>query len=169
MWIGLRYLRARRENRFVGFISGIAMTGIALGVATLIAVLSVMNGFERDLQAGSSTSSRTRHSRATAAGWPTGGRSALRTGDQPGVVAVAPFIEGRGMLVAGERSAAVELRAVLPDDGAPGDRDRTAPLGPRPRRTRAGQDGASCSDAGWLKNWASPRAIRCRSSSRRAT
>ncbi|MGH8244576.1 MAG: lipoprotein-releasing system transmembrane subunit LolC, partial [Steroidobacteraceae bacterium] len=48
-WIGLRYLRARRENRFVGFISGIAMAGIALGVATLIAVLSVMNGFERDL------------------------------------------------------------------------------------------------------------------------
>ena len=49
-WIGLRYLRARRANRFVGFISGIAMAGIALGVATLIAVLSVMNGFERDLQ-----------------------------------------------------------------------------------------------------------------------
>src|SRR5262245_4015999 len=49
-WIGLRYLRARRDNRFVGFISGIAMTGIALGVATLIAVLSVMNGFERELE-----------------------------------------------------------------------------------------------------------------------
>jgi len=50
-WIGARYLRARRDNRFVGFISGISMAGIALGVAVLIAVLSVMNGFERDLQA----------------------------------------------------------------------------------------------------------------------
>ena len=49
-WIGFRYLRARRDNRFVGFISGISMAGIALGVMTLIAVLSVMNGFERDLQ-----------------------------------------------------------------------------------------------------------------------
>ena len=48
-WIGLRYLRARSENRFVGFISVIAMAGIALGVMVLIAVLSVMNGFERDL------------------------------------------------------------------------------------------------------------------------
>jgi lipoprotein-releasing system permease protein len=41
---------------------------------------------------------------------------ASRTGDQPNVVAVAPFVEGRGMLVAGERSAAVELRGVLPSD-----------------------------------------------------
>jgi lipoprotein-releasing system permease protein len=114
VWIGLRYLRARRDNRFVGFISGIAMTGIALGVATLIAVLSVMNGFEVDL--------RRRIldivSHATLEG--DGGRLdnwrevAIRTGDQPGVVAVAPFVEGRGMLVAGERSAAVELRGVLP-------------------------------------------------------
>jgi len=114
VWIGLRYLRARRENRFVGFISGIAMTGIALGVATLIAVLSVMNGFERDLQ------DRILDivSHATLEG--DGGRLAdwqdvaRRTGDQPNVLALAPFIEGRGMLVAGERSAAVELRAVLP-------------------------------------------------------
>jgi len=116
VWIGLRYLRARRENRFVGFISGIAMTGIALGVATLIAVLSVMNGFERDLQRRILDIV----SHATLEG--DGGRLAdwrevaRRTGDQPRVVAVAPFVEGRGMLVAGERSAAAELRAVLPSD-----------------------------------------------------
>lgn len=115
-WIGLRYLRARRANRFVGFISGIAMTGIALGVATLIAVLSVMNGFERDLQRRILDVV----SHATLEGG--NGRLddwqavARRTGGQPGVVAVAPFIEGRGMLVAAGRSAAVELRAVLPAD-----------------------------------------------------
>lgn len=116
VWIGLRYLRARRDNRFVGFISGIAMAGIALGVATLIAVLSVMNGFEVDLQRRILDIV----SHATLEG--DGGRLddwrevASRTGDQPNVVAVAPFVEGRGMLVAGERSAAVELRGVLPGD-----------------------------------------------------
>jgi lipoprotein-releasing system permease protein len=110
----MRYLRARRDNRFVGFISGIAMTGIALGVATLITVLSVMNGFERDLQQRILDVV----SHATIEG--PEGRLAnwieVRelTGTQPGVRAVAPFVEGRGMLVAGERSAAVELRAIEP-------------------------------------------------------
>ncbi len=115
-WIGFRYLRARRDNRFVGFISGISMAGIALGVMTLIVVLSVMNGFERDLQQRILDVV----SHATLEG--EDGRlddwEAIRrlTDRQPGVVAVAPFIEGRGMLVAGERSGAVELRAILPAD-----------------------------------------------------
>ncbi len=117
-WIGFRYLRSRRDSRFVGFISGISMAGIALGVATLVVVLSVMNGFERDLQQRILDIV----SHATLEG--IGGRLddwqgiRERTGSADGVVAVAPFIEGRGMVVAGERSAAVELRAVLPSDEA---------------------------------------------------
>ena len=115
-WIGLRYLRARSENRFVGFISVIAMAGIALGVMVLIAVLSVMNGFERDL------SQRILDIVAHATIEGDEGRLvdwrgiAEKTRGAPGVVAVAPFIEGRGMLVAGEHSAAVDLRAVLPEE-----------------------------------------------------
>jgi lipoprotein-releasing system permease protein len=115
-WIGLRYLRARKGNRFVGFISVIAMAGIALGVAVLITVLSVMNGFERDL------SRRILDIVAHATLEGIDGRLAdwrgiaQQTAHAPGVVAVAPYVEGRAMLVAGERSAAVDLRAVQPAD-----------------------------------------------------
>ena len=113
-WIGLRYLRARKGNRFVGFISAIAMTGIALGVAVLITVLSVMNGFERDL------SQRILDIVAHATLEGIDGRLAgwrgleEQTARVTGVVAVAPYVEGRAMLVAGERSAAADLRAVQP-------------------------------------------------------
>ncbi|QKK02523.1 MAG: lipoprotein-releasing ABC transporter permease subunit [Pseudomonadota bacterium] len=50
LFVGLRYLRAKRRNHFISFISLISMAGIALGVTTLITVLSVMNGFERELR-----------------------------------------------------------------------------------------------------------------------
>jgi lipoprotein-releasing system permease protein len=115
MWVGLRYLRTRSGGRFVGFISGISMAGIALGVATLVAVLSVMNGFEREL--GRRILDVVAH--ATLEGddgrLPAWREIAAESAGGQGVRAVAPFVEGRGMLVAGERSAAVELRAVLPE------------------------------------------------------
>jgi lipoprotein-releasing system permease protein len=50
-FIGLRYLRAKRQNHFISFISLTSMLGIALGVTTLITVISVMNGFEKELRA----------------------------------------------------------------------------------------------------------------------
>jgi len=50
VFIGLRYLRAKRQNHFISFISLISMLGIALGVTTLITVISVMNGFEKELR-----------------------------------------------------------------------------------------------------------------------
>jgi lipoprotein-releasing system permease protein len=113
-WIGARYLRLKRDDRFIGFVSAIAMVGIALGVAVLVVVLSVMNGFERTLRerildvAGHATleglEGRLEGSRDLVA----------RTRQAPGVVAVAPYVEGRGMLVAGTRSAGVELRGVDP-------------------------------------------------------
>jgi lipoprotein-releasing system permease protein len=113
-WIGARYLRLRRDDRFVGFISAISMLGIALGVAVLVVVLSVMNGFERTLQerildvAG--------HATLEALDGHLQDWQALqeRTRGAAGVVAVAPYVEGRGMLVAGARSAGVALRGIDP-------------------------------------------------------
>jgi len=50
LFIGLRYTRAKRRNHFISFISSISMLGVALGVMALIVVLSVMNGFEKELR-----------------------------------------------------------------------------------------------------------------------
>ena len=49
--VGLRYTRAKRRNHFISFISLASMIGIALGVMALIVVLSVMNGFQKDIRA----------------------------------------------------------------------------------------------------------------------
>ena len=51
LFVGLRYTRAKRRNHFISFISLTSMLGIALGVAALIVVLSVMNGFQKELRA----------------------------------------------------------------------------------------------------------------------
>jgi MacB-like periplasmic core domain len=51
LFIGRRYLRAKRQNNFISFISLVSMAGIALGIAALITVLSVMNGFQKEVRA----------------------------------------------------------------------------------------------------------------------
>ncbi len=50
LFVGMRYTRAKRKNHFISFISLTSMIGIALGVAALIVVLSVMNGFQKELR-----------------------------------------------------------------------------------------------------------------------
>src|SRR5438552_16786512 len=51
LFVGLRYTRAKRRTHFISFISLISMLGIALGIAALITVMSVMNGFEKEIRA----------------------------------------------------------------------------------------------------------------------
>jgi lipoprotein-releasing system permease protein len=114
-WIGSRYLRLRRDDRFIGFISAISMTGIALGVAVLLTVLSVMNGFERELRERilDVTSHATLEGlEGRLDGWRD---YEAQTAGAAGVSAVAPFVEGKGMLVNGPRSAGVEVRGVDPE------------------------------------------------------
>jgi lipoprotein-releasing system permease protein len=113
--VGLRYTRAKRRNRFISFISLISMVGIALGVAVLIVVLSVMNGFQTEV--------RTRilgvasHLMLTG---PTGvvddWQSVARTASEhPRVVAAAPFIQAQGMLTSDRAARGVGVRGVLPE------------------------------------------------------
>jgi lipoprotein-releasing system permease protein len=113
-WIGSRYLRLGRDDRFIGFISAISMAGIAVGVAVLLVVLSVMNGFERELRerildvTGHATLEGLDGKLNDWRGY------AQRTEGLAGITAVAPFVEGRAMLVNGPRSAGVELRGIAP-------------------------------------------------------
>jgi len=50
LFVGLRYVRSRETGYFVSFITGVSLAGVALGVAALITILSVMNGFEAELR-----------------------------------------------------------------------------------------------------------------------
>jgi lipoprotein-releasing system permease protein len=112
-FLGLRYLRASPKGGSVSLIAAIAILGLALGVAVLIVVLSVMNGFEQVLR--TRILSLTAH--ATISGLQ--GRIADWRGDLeklehfPGVAGAAPYIEEQGMLVHGEKSSGVLLRGIV--------------------------------------------------------
>jgi lipoprotein-releasing system permease protein len=115
--IGLRYTRAAKRasrNRFLSFISLISVAGIALGVAALIVVLSVMNGFEKEVTAR--MLSVLAHVEVLAADgampdWRTIEQGALRN---PAVKAAAPFAEVQGMLLREDTMKPVVIRGVLP-------------------------------------------------------
>ncbi len=114
LFIGLRYLRARGRNRFISFISLISMLGIALGVAVLIVVLSVMNGFERELR--ERILNMTAHATITGYGEPLPDWQAVAefAGGFPQVHAAAPYVEGQGLLLAGQVLSGVALRGIQP-------------------------------------------------------
>ncbi len=116
--IGWRYLRAGRggrRNAFISFISGVSMVGIALGVAALIVVLSVMNGFQRDVRDAMLSAIAhieiTRWDGAPAEDWPA---LAARARQDPRVVAAAPFVGSQALLARGEAMRGVMVRGVDP-------------------------------------------------------
>jgi lipoprotein-releasing system permease protein len=114
LFIGRRYLRSTRGNRFVSFISTISMAGVAIGVAVLIVVLSVMNGFEEELRGR--ILSLTSH--ATISGFGAGlqnwQEAAALIDEHPEVVASAPYIEDQALLIAGGKSSGAIVTGVLP-------------------------------------------------------
>src|SRR5690606_20451149 len=115
LFVGLRYLRAKRRTKFVSFITLISLLGIALGVAALIVILSVMNGFEAEL--------RTRLLSMTAHGYVTGSDGRVEDWESlhakilatPGVESAAPVIEMEGMIRSGRVLTAVMVQGVLPE------------------------------------------------------
>jgi lipoprotein-releasing system permease protein len=114
--IGTRYLRSAHRRGFVSFVALMSVCGLMLGVATLIVVLSVMNGFERELR--SRILAVTSHAtlmglNGTLSDWQSLQQRVQR---QPGVQAVVPYIESQAMLANGQRLAGAEVRGVLPEE-----------------------------------------------------
>jgi len=114
LFVGLRYLRAKRRTRFVSFITLISLLGIALGVAALIVILSVMNGFEGEL--------RNRLLSMSAHGTVSGSSGSIQdwqslvddVNTETGVAAAAPFVQMEGMVQSGSDLHAVMVHGVDP-------------------------------------------------------
>jgi lipoprotein-releasing system permease protein len=114
--IGTRYLRSTHRRGFVSFVALMSVCGLMLGVATLIVVLSVMNGFERELRSRilAVTSHATIMGLAgTLSDWRT---LQARVARQSGVEAVVPFVESQAMLAKGRRLTGAKVRGVLPEE-----------------------------------------------------
>jgi lipoprotein-releasing system permease protein len=114
LFVAFRHLRSKNRNRFVSFISLISVIGIALSVAVLIVVLSVMNGFEREVR--SKILSVIPHATITGleGRLPDWERLAELAAEEAEVVAAAPFVDAQGMLVSEQGVAGIQLRGVLP-------------------------------------------------------
>lgn len=98
IFIGLRYTAAKRSNHFISFISMASMLGLMLGVAALIVVLSVMNGFDRELK--QRILGMVPHATISGYGKPLQNWSVLidKLESNPEVIAAAPFVQAQGML-----------------------------------------------------------------------
>jgi len=112
--VGLRYTRAERRNHFISFISLTSMLGIALGVAALIVVLSVMNGFQKEVRArilGVVAHVQISGADYRLADWQSVAREAAA---HPQVAAAAPFVNAQGMLVFGAGVRGAVVRGIVP-------------------------------------------------------
>ena len=113
--IAVRYLRTRSSHSFISFISAVSMIGIGLAVAVLIIVLSVMNGFEYELQRrilGMVSDASITGLEGPLTDWRALRELVLERDD---VEAAAPYVEGQAMAVAGEALAGVTVRGVDPE------------------------------------------------------
>src|SRR5260370_19843898 len=112
--VGLRYTRARRRNRFISINSLVSMIGIAVGVWALIVVLSVMNGFQREVRErilGVASHVQITSDNNRLANWP---EIAKLAAGQPPVLATAPFRPAQRMLSAGPAGPGALIRSLLP-------------------------------------------------------
>ena len=114
LFVGLRYTRARQRTRFISVISLISVIGIALGMTVLITVLSVFNGFQREVR--TRMLSAVAHVQISGLGetlrdWPLVAASAAK---HPHVVAAAPYVSAQGLLTSGGKVRGTFLRGIDP-------------------------------------------------------
>ena len=115
LFVGLRYTRAKRRTHFISFISLVSMLGIALGIAALITVMSVMNGFEKEIRArilGAAAHIQALGPEAGMRDWESVTRSVKQ---DPEVVATAPFVQAQGLLSTGSAVRGVYVRGIVPE------------------------------------------------------
>ena len=114
-FIGLRYVRARRRNHFISFVSLVSMLGIAIGVLALITVLSVMNGFQQELAGrilAMASHADVIHEDGVIEDW----RAVAAILDrEQGIVGTAPYFRAEGMLVHEHRVHGTVLRGIVPE------------------------------------------------------
>ena len=112
--IGLRYTRARRRNHFISFISFSSMLGVALGVTALIVVLSVMNGFQKELRTrilSVASHIQIEGADGSLSNWEQVGKDAAA---HPDVLAAAPYVQAQSMLAANQAVRGVLVRGIDP-------------------------------------------------------
>ena len=115
LFIGLRYTRAKRRNHFISFISLTSMLGIALGVAALITVLSVMNGFQNELRTrilGVAAHVEISGPGDMLADWQAVAKVAAA---DPRVAGTAPYVNAQGMLTYDGAVRGAIIRGILPE------------------------------------------------------
>jgi lipoprotein-releasing system permease protein len=112
--IGLRYVRARRRNYFISFISLTSIIGVGLGVMALITVLSVMNGFEKELKErilGMASHATVSEDGDVLNDWQPIAKEIM---SHPDIIGVAPYFHAEGMLVKNKRVNGTIIRGILP-------------------------------------------------------
>jgi lipoprotein-releasing system permease protein len=114
-YIGLRYTRAKRRNHFISFISSSSMLGIALGVTALITVLSVMNGFEKELRHRMLGMSSHVVVNTSSNSWSNWQELAQDLRNKPRVLGVAPFIQGQAMVTYNKNVKGSFLQGIDPE------------------------------------------------------
>ncbi|HAG74374.1 MAG TPA: lipoprotein-releasing ABC transporter permease subunit [Thauera sp.] len=118
--VGMRYTRSRKRaqgrNRFISFISLVSMFGIALGVAALIVVLSVMNGFQEELRTRILGVASHIQVQSRGEGLETWQQVAEESMQHPSVRAAAPYVQEQGMLSFDDAVRGTIVRGVIPSE-----------------------------------------------------
>lgn len=118
-WIGLRYLRAKKRSGFMSFISVMSIVGIALGVIALIVVLSVVNGFQKEIRGqllNIAPHAEVGYLIDSQNGAPATWQALQQKfAGKLEVLASAPFIAGQGLLANSGEVRGTQLRGILPD------------------------------------------------------